>query len=424
MAIFQYIEWGAFGILLLGALLAIPAILRFIKGVGRSTKFPQTNERAKFAILIPARDESKVVEANIKSVLQSDYPKDKLELYLIVESEEDETVKIAAKYERTHVFVRQHLDRVGKGYALEECLTDIQARGEKYDAFLILDADNVVTRDFLLRMNEAYQAGYDLACGKRDNKDWNASVVSAASGLSFTAVNLLVNKPKTYLGKTVIVSGTGFFIRASRLEELGGWPFHSLTEDYEITRYSSCYGWKTGYVEDAVYYDEQPLKIGPSIVQRSRWVKGFFTVRGRYNKIRRKLKKEQRKNMNLKERAKQEFLSGIIPFLMVCVDLILYMVCVVTFFILSLVFQNGEAYLFGIRLLLVFPAVYILLTLLTVYLLFSERKTMKISNAMKVKVTFFHTFFLLTYAACAVRAIFMPNTWERIDHTIYKEIDD
>lgn len=402
-------------IFLVCAALSLPALFGFFKGANKNTRFPETDAHAHFAVLVPARDESKVIEANIRSVLSSDYPKDKRTVFIIVESETDKTVQIAQKYDDVRVFLRKDMTGVGKGYALDECLQSIFQSEENYDAFLILDADNLIKRDFLTKMNEAYQDGVDLACGKRDNKDWNVSAVSAASGLTFTAINTLMNKPKTYLGKTILISGTGFFVRAERLKELGGWKFFSLTEDYEITTYADCQNWKTAYVEEAVYYDEQPIGLWQSIVQRSRWVKGFFTVRGRYAAMKRKARKNKARKKGL------TFKSGM-PIIVLCIDLIAYMVCLFAFLFVSLFLRNGTVWWFVWRLICLIGGVYGFIALLTVYLLIVERKTMDIRLSMRVKAVLFHPLFLFTYVACAVRAIFMKNQWEKIDHVINKDM--
>lgn len=403
-------------IFLVCAALSLPALFSFFKGANKTTQFPKSDSFAHFAVIVPARDESNVIEANIRSVLSSDYPKDKRTLYIIVESETDKTVEIARKYDGVRIFVRKNMTGVGKGYALDECLQYIFQGKEQFDAFLILDADNLVRKNFLSKMNDAYQTGLDLACGKRDNKDWNASVVSAASGLTFTAINTLMNKPKTYLGKTILISGTGFFVRAERLKEIGGWKFFSLTEDYEITTFADCQHWKTAYVEEAVYYDEQPLRLWQSIVQRSRWVKGFFSVRGRYAKMKRNARKDKRKKRKL------TFKSGM-PIIVLCIDLIAYLVCLFAFLFVSLLLRNGTVWWFVWRLVCLIGGVYIFIAALTVYLLIAERKQLAIQPSMKIKAVLFHPIFLFTYVVCAVRAIFMKNQWEKIDHVINRDMD-
>ncbi|MBQ8374271.1 MAG: glycosyltransferase family 2 protein [Clostridia bacterium] len=408
MIVFYYFEWACIVFIALFAALSLPTLVRFCKGAGKRTQFPRAKTYAKFAVLIPARDESKVIEANIKSVLAANYPADKQDIYIIVETPDDPTVQIVKKYPQIKLFFRENLQNIGKGYALDECLQSIFQSGEPYDAFCILDADNLVQKDFFLRLNDAYAAGYDLACGRRDNKDWNISVVSAASALTFLALNTLVNQPCTAIGKPITVSGTGFFIRAERLKELGGWKFFSLTEDYEISAYAANHGWRSAYVDEAVYYDEQPVKMGQSIVQRSRWVRGFFAVHSGV----------------AKDKQKQKNNTTSMPVICLCLSIIAYLVCLFGFFTAALITKNAIFAPLAIRLGGVVAAVYFLLVLLTVYLFRANDGLIRISKSMKIKAIFFHPIFLFSYIAAAVRAIFMKNTWEKIEHSLYKEIDE
>ena len=108
--IYRYIEFGFLIILAFFGIFMIIGMIRYFYG------------SSKAGFILPARDESKVIQANLMSIMESDYPKDKLEIYLIVESKEDPTVEIAKKFPNVHIFYRIHLENVGKGYALDECL--------------------------------------------------------------------------------------------------------------------------------------------------------------------------------------------------------------------------------------------------------------------------------------------------------------
>lgn len=395
-------------------------LLLFAKrGERKAFRLVPSEKKTKFAILIPARNESRVIEANLRSIYDADYPKENLDVYVIVESESDPTVKICEDYAGTEVFVRRDLTKRMKGYALDECIKDILECGREYDAFMILDADNLISRDFLARMSDAYAAGYDAACGKRDNKDWNASVVSSSSALTFTVINTLQNKPKTERGMNVMFSGTGFFVSYKVLKELGGWPFASLTEDYEFSNFALYNGLKTCYVESAVYYDEQPLTLGQSIIQRTRWVRGFFHVKRAYHKSKRKYSKERPESRDMRAMR-----FGTVPALVLAFDIIGYMLAVITGIIVSGITHNGRASMYFGRLAFVFASVYIVIALFTVILFRIEAEHINITEKNKIKTIFYHPFFLATYVISAVRSFFVKDTWEVIEHSQNKEQND
>ena len=292
---------------------------------------------ARFAVIIPARNESRVIGENLRALQEASYPADLYKTFVIVESMEDPTVEICRRYPNTEIYLRRNFERPGKGPALDECLKHIFATGEAFDAVMLLDADNVITPGFFSRLNDAFVAGYDAACGKRNNRDWNSSATSAASGLTFMVINTLQNKAKAERGMNVMFTGTGFYIRYDVLKKLGGWPFVTMTEDYEFSTYALCNGITTAYVEDAIYYDEQPVGLWQSILQRTRWVKGFFSVRMRY----RRMKKEYAKNTP-KSKDIRSMKMGTVPTLGAAISLVMMILILISLAIMNKFSDSGE----------------------------------------------------------------------------------
>lgn len=413
--IFTYVEFAILMLICFLMIFLILGIIRFFVGYCRKSSIVPSDKKAKFAIIIPARDESKVIEGNLKSIQKTDYPKDLYDIYLILESEDDPTVEIAKKYTdlSIHLFYRVDLSKVGKGYALDECLKNIYSNHDVYDAFMILDADNLVSPNFISRMNDAYQAGYDIACGKRENKDWNASVVCGASALTFSIINTIQNKPKENYGMNVLISGTGFFFKSSMLREYCGWPFHTLTEDYELTNYSVVHHLKSGYVEDAIFYDEQPLKMRQSILQRTRWIKGYFTVQKKYKKEKIEALKQSKNNSNMWYQ-----IIGGIPMIALAVTLIGYLLTTAGFLIYDLVAQENMYVEYIIRIVSLVGAIYLFFVLFTIFLFILDRKTIRIKKWQRIKVIFYHPIFMVSYVHAAIRALFVKANWDKIEHTI------
>ncbi|MBQ7226435.1 MAG: glycosyltransferase family 2 protein [Clostridia bacterium] len=381
-------------------------------------KIEHSEKRTSFAVIIPARNESAVIESNLSALYKSNYPKEYFHPYVIVESMDDPTVEICKKYDGVSVFLRQNLANTGKGHALDECISNIFKENDVYDAFLILDADNVVTPDFLSKMSDAFQAGYEAACGNRNNKDWNASAVSSSSALTFTIINSIQNKSKTALGLGITFTGTGFFVSAEILRRLGGWKFYSLTEDYEFSTFAMCNGVKSCFVEDAIYYDEQPRTWWQSIIQRTRWVKGYFVVRIGYRKMKKEYAKRMPKNKDI-----QIMRFGTMPMLVLAIDAIAYVVNSIVGAIVSAALGWGIAHLFLIRIIIVLGLVYLIIMLLTVYLFHIEKGRASITSKNKVKTVFYHPIYLASYVVAALRALFIKNRWEVVEHSINNDIE-
>ena len=224
-----------------------------------------------FAVLIPARDESKVIEGLFKDLCRQTQKVPAQDIYVIIESPDDPTAKLAAKYGMT-VRLRKNMGpgRRCKGCALEEVVEDIWPK--LYDAYFIFDADNRVDKDFFKEMTKTWRQGYDIGIGFRNIKN-PVNAMAVASGMIFTALNVLGNKMRTRRNMTCNVTGTGFYISGRVLNQLKTYPFHTLTEDYELSLYACVNNLTCCYNDKAVFYDEQPTDYNQYFKQRVRWVK-------------------------------------------------------------------------------------------------------------------------------------------------------
>ncbi len=151
----------------------------------------------------------------------------------------------------------------------------------KYDAAVIFDADNLVSKDFLLEMNNKLCEGHKVVQGYIDSKNPSDSWITMGYSISFWSVNRLFQCARTYLGLSNEIGGTGFCMDIKVLKEMG-WNAISLAEDLEFTAKLVLNGIKVGYAPKAIIYDEKPLTLAQSWKQRRRWMQGFGDVCSRY----------------------------------------------------------------------------------------------------------------------------------------------
>ena len=257
-------------------------------------------------IIIPARDESKVIENLLISITNQTVKIPSENVYIVVESLNDKTCEIAKKYSM-NIVLRKNLSLRRKSYAIDDAIKEIMAKKKKYDLYFIFDADNVLDKNYMKHMLESYKKGYQVATGYRNTKNGNSSVVAAASSLTFTMVNTLFNRKKKKKNYAMTVSGTGFYISGEIIEDLKGYPFNSLTEDYEFSLYMVINNISSTYNEDAIFYDEQPTSYEVSKKQRTRWARGYLDTRIKYlNEIREKMYDKDTKNKKAITRAEME----------------------------------------------------------------------------------------------------------------------
>lgn len=356
----------------------------------------EKNNKGKFAILIPARDESRVIEELLNSILNQTRKIDSDDVYVIVEEESDKTVELV-KNKNMNIVFRHDLSKKRKGYALDDAIKEILEQKKHYDAYFIFDADNVLDKDYIKNMEKAYEDGYDIGIGYRNTKNGNDSVIAAASSLTFSMINTLGNEHKTKCNNTLTISGTGFYIKGDIVEKLSGYPFNSLTEDYELTLYATLNDLTTTYVKNAIFFDEQPVKYNITINQRTRWIKGFFEARKKYIPL--LLKKEINKNFS----SSFHQIMGVTPYILLIIGLL---------GILLINYFNVK----NTIILILF--VYLIMVLITSIMVLKENTYLNINNKMKIKVILYNPIFLTTYIICLFKAILNKDVkWLKIEHS-------
>ena len=233
----------------------------------------------RYAVLISARNEEAVLPQLIDSLRRQDYPAEYLDIYVVADNCTDNTAA-AAREAGAIVYRRNDRLHVGKGYALNFLLSRIrEERGDRYyDGYFVFDADNLLASDYISRMNEVFGAEYPVVTSYRNSKNYGDNWISAGYGLWFLRDAAFLNAPRTRLGLSAVVSGTGYVFSREVMLRCNGWPFHSLSEDTEFTVHCMLEGVKIGYCGEAELFDEQPTRLGQSVRQRMRWVRGNALV--------------------------------------------------------------------------------------------------------------------------------------------------
>ncbi len=229
----------------------------------------------RYAVLICARNEAAVLPKLLESLRAQDYL-GVLDLYVAADNCTDDTARLARKGGAT-VFERHDLVHVGKGYALNFLLHRIWAEGKHYDGYLLFDADNLARPDFVRRLDGVFSPECPVVAGYRNTKNYRGWV-AAGQGLCFIREVRFLNCPRTLLGFSGNVTGTGFLVSEEILRTAGGWPWHCLCEDLEFSTVQMIAGRRIAYCPQAEYFDEQPATLSQSVRQRLRWCKGFLQV--------------------------------------------------------------------------------------------------------------------------------------------------
>ena len=233
-----------------------------------------------FAVVIPAHNEAGVLGDLLRSLQTQDYPASHLHVFVAADRCTDCTEQIAAAWGAS-VLVIQNPDNAGKGFVLASALSLLHTAKEHYDAFAVLDADNIANPRFFAELNEALQSGASAVQGYIDTKNPNDSWISHSYALWYWISNRMLQMGYHRLGLGCSLGGTGFALSHKLLDEIP-WQTHTLAEDAEYTAQLTLGGKKICYVPRAVVYDEKPTSFSVSLHQRMRWTQGITQVQRDY----------------------------------------------------------------------------------------------------------------------------------------------
>lgn len=371
----------------------------------------------RFAFVIAARNESAVIGGLLESIKAQDYPKGLIDIFVVADNCTDNTAEIARR-EGAFVYERNNREKVGKGYALDFVFGKI--RDEHHDrnieAFIIFDADNLVTKRYVGEINRVFDAGYNVCTSYRNSKNYNSNWISAGYSLWFLREAKFLNNARMILNTSCAVSGTGFMISKDIVEKNGGWKYTLLTEDIEFSVDCAIKGEKIGYAADAEFFDEQPISFRQSWVQRMRWAKGFYQVFSNYGFG---LVKGMFSRGGF---ACYDMLMTIMPALIVS---FICMAVNTLIFVLSVLAGQSDAALATLSS-LGFTAVnfYLTLFVISVITVISEWNKIPAPNGAKVLYTFTFPLFMFTYLPIAITALFKKIEWQPIKHSIPKKINE
>lgn len=258
-------------------------IFFFIGLIRGQVKIPKAKTLHRYAFFIAAHNEEAVIANLVRSIKDQDYPPELIDIFVVADACTDNTAS-EARDAGAIVYERNDLSRKGKSWVMDYGFERIlKEYPDKYEGFFIFDADNLLSRDYVSIMNDAFDQGYLALTSYRNSKNFGSSWISAAYATWFIREARYLNNARMICGTSCAVSGSGYLVSAKIIEGMRGWDFHTLTEDIQFATFCAVHGVRIGYAP-AEFFDEQPLTLKASIKQRMRWTKGFYQVLFSYGK--------------------------------------------------------------------------------------------------------------------------------------------
>jgi cellulose synthase/poly-beta-1,6-N-acetylglucosamine synthase-like glycosyltransferase len=231
------------------------------------------------SILIPARDEEKVIGRLLQRMTTLTYPHNKLQVIAIDDASSDRTRQIAEEFSKPHSFIEVlHRDKKtgGKGKASAMNAGLKHTTGE---IVLCFDADYYPQRDIVEKLvKEFIDPTVGAVQGRPVVLNEAQNVVTRLVTLERIGGYRVDQEARDNLGLIPQFGGTVGGFRRNILEKLGGFDESMLTEDTDLTFQVYLAGFKVRYVGDAECYEEAVDNWRAYWRQRHRWARGHMQV--------------------------------------------------------------------------------------------------------------------------------------------------
>lgn len=221
------------------------------------------------SVVVPAYNEENTIKETLQSLLDLDYPKNKLEIIVVNDGSTDKTKEIVQQFPCVTYLERSHSGM--KAAALNTGLA--MATGE---LFSCLDADSHVKRDALKKAVQHF-------VNPRVGGVICAIKVSHPHGFLLKLqrfeyiMSVLIRKLLARVHSLFITPGVLSLYRTALIRELGGFDESTLTEDFEMALRLHKHHYDIAIETQSVGYTLAPSTLRGLVRQRIRWFRGFIS---------------------------------------------------------------------------------------------------------------------------------------------------
>ncbi len=229
-----------------------------------------------YSILVPLYREARVLPALIRALRAIDYPKNKLDIKLIVEMDDEDTARAAdaaaADPRFSVIRVPDGLPRTKPracNYAVPFALGEFT---------VIFDAEDIPETDQLRKAVAAFRASDDsVACLQarlnfyNANECWLAKMFALDYALWFDYLLPGLDR----LNIPMPLGGTSNHFRTDALRAIHCWDPYNVTEDADLGIRLARAGLRVRTL-DSTTFEEATTTLGNWLRQRSRWMKGYM----------------------------------------------------------------------------------------------------------------------------------------------------
>jgi cellulose synthase/poly-beta-1,6-N-acetylglucosamine synthase-like glycosyltransferase len=221
-------------------------------------------------IIVPCYNEEKTVSLTVESLLNLDYPKDKLNIIVVDDGSRDNTWNAVQMYKDNPQILLLKKDNGGKHTAL-----NLGIYHAKTEFVGCLDADSSVHPEALKRIMTYFDNKDTMAVAPsivvRDPKN----IIQYAQRAEYDMAHYN-KKMLAFLEGIHVTPGPFSIFRKEVFDKIGPYRKAHHTEDQEIALRMHKNGFKIDHCPDAYVYTGSPNSIPKLYKQRVRWIYGFI----------------------------------------------------------------------------------------------------------------------------------------------------
>jgi cellulose synthase/poly-beta-1,6-N-acetylglucosamine synthase-like glycosyltransferase len=229
-----------------------------------------------YTVLIPAYHEREVIGRTLKAMAQLEYPQHLLDVKLLLEEDDRETIAAAVAAVRNPNVEIVRIPAVGPRTKPKACNYGLlSARGEFVTIF---DAEDRPEPLQLRRAVAAFwRSGSSVAClqAKLSYHNPNQNLITRWFTVEYLTWFSVLLPAQASMGGPVPLGGTSMHIRRRVLDEAGAWDPYNVTEDADLGVRLLRMGYRT-VVLDSTTHEEANSDFVNWVKQRSRWYKGYL----------------------------------------------------------------------------------------------------------------------------------------------------
>lgn len=236
-------------------------------------------DRAKlprYSVLVPLYREPEVVPHLLAALDAIDYPRERLDVQILVEPD-DQATRAALAAGALPPWLRITVAPEGLPRTKPRACNAGLAAADG-DLLVIFDAEDRPEPDQLLKAAATYaRLGPEVVClqCRLDHYNSQQSLATRWATIDYLVWFRLVLPGLQRLGAPLPLGGTSNHFRMSALRELGGWDPFNVTEDCDLGLRIARRGWRTCMLASTTW--EEAVATMPAWVrQRSRWIKGHL----------------------------------------------------------------------------------------------------------------------------------------------------